>query len=416
MLVLIKVFFESVRQAMQQLTGNRLRTFLSLLGICIGIFCIIGVLSAVSSLDSSVRSSVSKLGDDVVYVDKWPWADVGSNWWEYFRRPHPDHDEYEVIKEKSRTAATALYITSVGRKTLKYKSNSVSRVPMVVVTQELDRLLNPELESGRYFNATEYRYGSPKVLIGAEVAEALFGSISPIGKKIKIQGRYFEVIGKIKPSGDNLISIMDWDYNVIVPYTTASSFVNVKQYSRWNGRVAVQAREGVSKEEMKDELRGIIRADRRLRPRAEDNFALNEVTMLDSALDSFFGVLNIIGFLIGGFSILVGGVSVANIMFVSVKERTGLIGVKKALGAKRYIILLEFLIEAVILCVIGGIMGLLMVFGVTKVISQFSPFEIFLNTNNAIMGLTISIAIGIIAGFVPALQASRMDPVEAMRS
>jgi putative ABC transport system permease protein len=167
---------------------------------------------------------------------------------------------------------------------------------------------------------------------------------------------------------------------------------------------------------MKDEMRGIIRAKRRLKPRAEDNFALNEVTMIANALDSFFGVLNAIGFLIGGFSILVGGVSVANIMFVSVKERTSLIGVKKALGAKRYIILLEFLIEAIILCIIGGLLGLLMVFGVTKVISQFIPFEIYLNAGNAIMGLTISIAIGIIAGFIPALQASQMDPVEAMRS
>ena len=401
---------------MQQLRGNRLRTFLSLLGICIGIFCIIGVLSAVSSLDSSVRSSMSKLGDDVVYIDKWPWANMGDNWWNYFRRPHPDHEEYELIKEKSRTAVRALYITTVGRRTLKYKSNSASGIPLVVVTEEYDRIFDLELESGRYFSPTEYRYGSPKALIGAEAAEALFGTINPVGKKIKAQGRYFEVIGKIKASGDELFNPVDMDNNLIIPYTTASGFINVKQYSRWNGKIAVKARPGVSNEEMKDEMRGILRAKRRLSPRAEDNFALNEVTLIANALDSFFGVLNIIGFLIGGFSILVGGVSVANIMFVSVKERTSLIGVKKALGAKRYIILLEFLIEAIILCIIGGLLGLLMVFGVTQIVSQFIPFQIYLNASNAIMGLTISIVIGIIAGFIPALQASRMDPVEAMRS
>jgi putative ABC transport system permease protein len=359
---------------------------------------------------------MSKLGNDVVYIDKWPWADVGSNWWEYFRRPHPDHEEYETVKDKSRTASMASYITSVGRRTLKHQSNSASGVPLVVVTEEFDRMFNLELESGRFFSPAEYRYGSPKALIGADVAEALLGNINPIGRKVKVSGRYFEIIGKIKPSGDELVNIMDWDGNLFIPYTTAASFINVKQYSRWNGQVAVRAREGVSKDELKDELRGIIRAKRRLKPRADDNFALNEITMVASALDSFFGVLNVIGFLIGGFSILVGGVSVANIMFVSVKERTSLIGVKKALGAKRYIILLEFLIEAIILCVIGGLLGLLMVFGVTQVISQFIPFQIFLNASNAIMGLTISIAIGIIAGFIPALQASRMDPVDAMRS
>lgn len=416
MLVLGKIFWESVRQALQQLRGNRLRTFLSLLGICIGIFCIIGVLSAVSSLDSSVRSSMSKLGDDVVYIDKWPWADIGDGWWNYFRRPHPDHEEYELIKEKSRTAARALYITTVGRRTLKYKSSSASGIPLVVVTEEYDRMFDLELESGRYFSPTEYRYGSPKALIGAEAAEALFGVINPVGKKIKVQGRYFEVIGKIKAAGDELFNPVNMDNKLIIPYTSASRFINVKQYSRWNGQIAVKARPGVSNEEMKDEMRGILRAKRRLKPRAEDNFALNEVTLIANALDSFFGVLNIIGFLIGGFSILVGGVSVANIMFVSVKERTSLIGVKKALGAKRYIILLEFLIEAIILCVIGGILGLLMVFGVTRIVSEFIPFQIFLNASNAIMGLTISIVIGIIAGFIPALQASRMDPVEAMRS
>lgn len=231
---------------MQQLRGNRLRTFLSLLGICIGIFCIIGVLSAVSSLDSSVRSSMSKLGDDVVYIDKWPWANMGDNWWNYFRRPHPDHEEYELIKEKSRTAVRALYITTVGRRTLKYKSNSASGIPLVVVTEEYDRMFDLELESGRYFSPTEYRYGSPKALIGAEAAEALFGTINPVGKKIKAQGRYFEVIGKIKASGDELFNPGNMDNKLIIPYTTASGFINVKQYSRWNGQIAVKARPGVS--------------------------------------------------------------------------------------------------------------------------------------------------------------------------
>ncbi len=416
MRILIKVITESIRQAFQQLAGNKLRTFLSLLGISIGIFCIIGVLSAVSSLESNLRGSMAKLGDNVVYIDKWPWKDLSDSWWDYLKRPYPDHDDYERLKEEMPSAALVNYIAGIGRTTLKYQSNSAEDVSIVMTTIEFDRMFNVDLAKGRFLSTSEYHYGSNKAVLGGETAEALFGIIDPVGKKIKMKGQNYEIIGVLATAGDDLINPLDFDDDIIIGYNNASRFVNLKQFGRYGGQVAVRAREGVSIQRLQDDIRGVMRSSRRLKPREEDDFAMNELSLISQAFDAFFGVLNLIGWLIGGLSILVGCVSVANIMFVSVKERTSLIGVKKALGAKEYIILLEFLLESIILCILGGLMGLLLVVGVTAIISSFLGFEIYLNATNAILGVSISVATGILAGAIPALLAARMDPVVAIRS
>lgn len=416
-MVLSKVITESVRQAWQQLSGNKLRTFLSLLGISIGIFCIIGVLSAVQSLQDNVSGSLAKLGDDVVYIDKWPWKDNSNDWWEYFQRPFPDYDDYESLKKNLSSASLVAYWTVPGIRTLKYNNKSVEGGYLFVTTYELDRLFNIEIDQGRYWSTSEYQNGTDRILLGHLIAEELFGPINPIGKTIKMQGRKYEVIGTLAPAGDDLINPLDFDEAIMVGYNNAARFVNLKTRDRFGGTVGVKAAPGIAMEQLQDDIRGVMRSTRRLRPREKDNFALNELSMTAEALGSFFGVLNIIGFVIGGFSIIVGAISVANIMFVSVKERTSLIGVKKALGARQYIILLEFLTESVILCVIGGAFGLLLVVGVTSIINQFLPgFQISLSLIYAVIGVLLSATVGILAGLVPASLAARMDPVEAMRS
>lgn len=416
MLTLFKVITESIRQAWQQLVGNKLRTFLSLLGISIGIFCIIGVLSAVSSLQASLEGSMAKLGDDVLYVDKWPWKDVSDSWWDYFQRPYPDYDDYEAIKEKVPTASLVCYWTVPGSRTIKYDNNSVEGGFLFVTTPELDRLFNIDLDKGRFWSAGEYQSGSDKILLGHVMARELFGPIDPIGKRVKVQGRKYEVIGTLASAGDDLINPLDFDEAIIMGYNNAARFINLKNRRSFGGTIGVKAERNVTLDRLENDLRGVLRSNRRLRPKESDNFSMNELSMVTEAFGSFFGVLKLIGGVIGFFSILVGGVSVANIMFVSVKERTSLIGVKKALGAKRYIILLEFLIESVILCIIGGAIGLLLVWLITKGLSAAIPFEIFLNFNNAALGITISVLVGLIAGVVPAFLAAKLDPVEAMRS
>ena len=205
---------------------------------------------------------------------------------------------------------------------------------------------------------------------------------------------------------------------LIIPTINAKRFINTKGQNRMSvGKVLiVQADEGITLAELKDEITGTLRSVRRLHPTEEDNFALNELSMINSVIDNVFGVVNVAGLFIGLFALIVGMISVANIMFVSVKERTSIIGIKKALGAKRYMILAEFLIESIILCVVGGFFGLLFVYGALKAISSAIPFDMWLSTQNAATGVIVSIIVGIIAGFIPASQASRMDPVEAMRS
>ncbi len=415
MRILSKIILESIRQALQQLRANKLRTFLSLLGISIGIFCIIGVLSAVDSLEDNLRGSMAKLGNDVIYVQKWPWADIGDSWWDYFRRPYPTYEEYERLSESIHSAELSAFMVGIGSRTLKWKSNSVEGVYTEAASIELDRIFRLGFSRGRFFSPAEYHYGSPKIVLGSTTAQELFGGVDPLGKHVKMQGRNFEVIGVIEPSGDDLINPIDFDDAAIVSFTSGAQLVNLRSGETFDGTIALKAREGITVEQLKDEVRGKMRALRRLRPRADENFSLNELSLVSQAFDSFFGALNVLGLIIGGFSILVGGVSVANIMFVSVKERTNFIGVKKALGAKRYIILLEFLIEAIILCIIGGLVGLLLVAGITALLSLALPFAIYLNMTNIIWGITVSIFIGVVAGFIPALQASRLDPVVAMR-
>jgi len=413
-----KIFQESIIQAVQQLVGNKLRSFLSLLGITIGIFCIIGVLSAVDSLEDNIRSSIEQLGDDILFVDKISWGeDPGANYFKYLRRPNVDHEDYEAMRERLRTAEQVGFQVGVGSRTVKWRNNSVSGPYLLTGTKELPSILKMELAKGRFFSPNEYRYGANKIIIGTDVAEELFGSIDPIGKTVKVSGRKMEVIGVFEKSGDSIVSINNYDEVLMVPYEFAKKIANLKSNSLFgSGSLMVKGREGIPLEEVQAELVGRMRAHRRLQPKEENNFSINQLSIISNLLDSFFGVLNILGFVIGGFAIFVGMFSVANIMFVSVKERTRIIGVKKALGAKRWIILSEFLIEAIILCIMGGLVGLILIGLILAILSRVIDFDLFLSINNIIFGISLSIVIGVLAGMIPALRASGMDPVDAMRS
>ena len=416
MITLLKVIKESFLQAWQSLFANKLRSFLSLLGISIGIFCIIGVLSAVDSLEDNVRSSFDKLGNDVVYIDRFSWAeDPGANYWKWMKRPSPSFKDFQAIKTRVKTADYTSFYTVVGIRTAKYRSNSVEGGFLVGVTEDSGVLFGFEYAKGRYFSRSELNSGAPKIILGHTLAEELFGSIEPLGKKIKIGGRNLEVIGVLEKSGESLVGIMNFDEGAIITYELAKKYANLREGSRLSSAISVKARTGVNLVNMKDEIRGVLRARRKLKPVEEDDFALNELSLLSNLLDKIFGVLNSAGQLIGGFALIVGMFSVANIMFVSVKERTNLIGIKKALGAKHYIILLEFLIESVILCIIGGLFGMALIWLVLTGVSEAINFELYIDIGNIFLGLMVSVITGIIAGVIPAVQAARMDPVVAMR-
>lgn len=416
MKILIKIIYESIAQAFQSLVSNKLRTLLSLLGIMIGIFCIIAVTSAVDSLENSIKSGFNELGSDVIYVQTMPWnEDPNKNYWKYAKRPEPSFKDYNSISEKSKLSEHTAYTVFTGGKTIKYKSSSVSNAFIMGATFNYKDIQNINIENGRYFTNQEYNLGSNKIILGFQVAQALFNTLDPVGKEVKLFGQKYTVVGVLKSEGDNMFNILNFDEAIWVSFNNLKRFVNTNENSNVGKLLSIKAKPEANVEELKGELTSILRASRRLKPTEDENFALNELSMLSQVLDAVFGMMNFVGYLIGGFALVVGMFSVANIMFVSVKERTNIIGIKKALGAKRSIILLEFLIESVILCLIGGLFGLILVIFVLKGISSLIPFEMFLSTSNIMLGIVFSVVVGVISGIIPAFLASRMDPVEAMR-
>lgn len=420
-MILLKLLKEGMAGSLYELGANKLRAFLSVLGITIGIFCIITVFSAVDSLERNVRQSFQRLGENVIYVQRFPWGeDPKENHWKYLRRPKASYQEFKALHERLTLAEGVAIMLFVQGKTAKHGSNSVENVDIFAMSHDYEKIKEWQFEQGRYFSLTESQFGDNVVIIGNNIATELFpGQKNIVGRKIKILDRPATVIGVLKKEGEDIIGFSD-DNNLIVPYNYVKTLVDVEGWIEpW---IALKAKTGVSSEELKDEARGIMRSVRKLSPREEDNFALNEVSIISNLISIVFSMINRAGWFIGIFSILVGGFGIANIMFVSVKERTHLIGIKKALGAKRFFILVEFLTEAIVLCLLGGIIGLLLVFIESFVLEWLIrewkeiEFSFQLSLSNILTGVLISVIVGVIAGFIPALSASRMKPVDAIRS
>jgi putative ABC transport system permease protein len=355
------------------------------------------------------------LGSDVIYVAKWPWLFVDDYpWWKYINRPNPSYEEYKSL-EKRLTLQSAVSISAVrGNLTAKYKSNSVGGMSVIGVSYQHDKVSDVRIEYGRYFSLQEVEGGANVAIIGAVLAEDLFAGENPIGKEIKVKEKVLRIIAVMKKQGANLMDTPSADNLCLIPFNYFMR--NLANKKRVNPTIAVKGNpetdEGLL--ELENELKGTMRGVRGLKPKQEDSFALNRPEMLSSFIDSLIGQLNIAGWFISGFSLLVGGFGIANIMFVSVKERTNLIGIQKSLGAKNFFILAQFLFEAIFLSAIGGIAGLLCASLLTFLSTD--GFEIALKTSHIIQGLTISSFIGVLAGIIPAYVASRLDPVDAIRS
>jgi putative ABC transport system permease protein len=411
-MIFLRLFTESLYFAWSALVNNKLRTFLSLLGVTIGILAIISVFTIVDSLEKNVRQSVSKLGSDVIYVQKWSWG-AGNNeeykWWEFLKRPQMKISELNKLQSRLQNSDASAFMISANR-TVKFENNSVENAEILAVSFEWNKIRNFDLANGRYFTESEVKSGKNNVIIGQDIAAAFFPVQSSFGKEIKINGRKCSVIGVFEKEGQDITG-NSLDQAVVVPIYFGKKFIN----KRSNPMILVKAKDSASNTVLKDELRGVMRSIRKLKPQMPDNFSLNEISLIGNQLDSLFSVIGLAGWVIGGFSILVGGFGIANIMFVSVKERTKIIGIQKALGAKNSFILTQFLLESVFLCIAGGLLGLFLVFLLATSITNFTDFMVELSIQNITLGIFVSVVIGIISGITPALSASKLDPVEAIR-
>ena len=418
MKLFLRLILESLFFSFNAIIANPIRTFLSLLGVTIGIFTIIAVLSLVDSLEDSIQDSLDFLGTDNLRVEKWPWEfdNPGYEWWKFWKRPHPTYKEYAFLKENLKNAEAVEILVFRDGLTIKYLNNSSSEVNLTGIVYESKEINDYKILSGRYYTENETILGSNYVIIGYKIMEDLFkNSDYAIGKEIKIKGVKFRVIGVFEEEGESFVGGNSSDRMMTVPF---NSFKKIYRVGK-KGSNAAMIIKGNSEldpglENLEYELRGLLRARRGLKPTEDENFAINRPEYLTGFISAIFSTISIAGWVIGSFSIFVGGFGIANIMFVSVKERVPIIGLQKSLGAKNYFILMQFLFESSFLSIIGGVIGLIFVFLITFV--DLGSFDLRISLTNVILGISISTIIGVFAGLIPAVFASRLDPVEAIRS
>ena len=418
MKLFLRLILESLFFSFNAIIANPIRTFLSLLGVTIGIFTIIAVLSLVDSLEDSIQDSLDFLGTDNLRVEKWPWEfdNPGYEWWKFWKRPHPTYKEYAFLKENLKNAEAVEILVFRDGLTIKYLNNSSSEVNLTGIVYESKEINDYKILSGRYYTENEIILGSNYVIIGYQIMEDLFENPDyAIGKDIKIKGVKFRVIGVFEEEGESFVGGDSFDRQMTVPFNSFKKIYRVGKKGS-NAAMIVKGNSELDPglENLEYELRGVLRARRGLKPTEDENFAINRPEYLTGFVSAIFSTISIAGWVIGSFSIFVGGFGIANIMFVSVKERVPIIGLQKSLGAKNYFILMQFLFESSFLSIIGGVIGLIFVFLITFV--DLGSFDLRISLTNVILGISISTIIGVFAGLIPAVFASRLDPVEAIRS
>lgn len=408
----LSILANSLRLTLQELRVNKLRSALSLTGVAFGIFCIIGVLATVTSLERNIQAEVKTLGTNTIYVDKWEYGGGPDKpFWKYRARPIMKYEEVALIKERSELSDDVGFLIRSGDN-LSYKDYMIQDASVYGILESQMTIQPLSFEAGRFISSAEFNSGTAVGLIGYDNAEKLYGAAErALGKEFEVRGKHVKIVGVLKKEGKNFVG---WDYDncVMLPYKFCRQLIDEKNS---NPVIIVKGKENVTTAALTNELEGIMRQIRRLSPTQEDNFSLNSVEAFSKAITDLFGTVNIVGGIIGVISLIVGMFGIANIMFVTVKERTSIIGLKKAIGAKKSSILFEFLLEAAILCLMGGVIGLLFVYILAIVLTAIN-FPVYVSIPLIIATILICLAVGVLAGIFPASRAAKMDPVVAIRS
>jgi putative ABC transport system permease protein len=414
MLVYLRLLKESFAFAMDALRSNMLRTLLSLLGVTIGIFSIIAVLAAVDSLDRKISKDLSGLDKNTIYLMKFSFGPSEIPKWKREQFPNIKYDEYTYMKGSMTNTDQLGYQIFTKRESIKYDSKTVSDVNMVPVSYEFIDIKGLEFEKGRFYNESEANSGANVIVLGSEIASSLFEAVEPIGKNVRVYGQRFTVIGVLKKQGAPLFGESD-DTSAFIPVNFLRQLYGDNNESLVNV-IVLKPNKGVDMGAYKAEIAQKLRDYRGVKAGEMDNFFINVFSGFTDLIDGIILNMKFGGWMISGFSLLVGGFGIANIMFVSVKERTNLIGIQKSLGAKNKFILFQFLFEAVILSVIGGVIGLFLVWVIALVLTNVLDFEFVLGMGNILLGTVLAGLIGLISGILPAITASKLDPVEAIRT
>lgn len=396
--------------AVRAIATHKMRSVLTTLGIVIGITSVTSMATVINGIERYFEQSMAELGTDVLYIEKWPWTSgPGSKWWEYMNRPEIEPELADVIEERSRYVAAAVPVVSTQRP-VSFRGDTVTPVQIQASTSDYGRVHAVDLAAGRFYSQLDDRTSRRVAVIGASIQENLFPNENPLGKQIRIAGNRFQVIGVLERKGSSAEGAGSDDQKVMVPISAFGMLFGMRERS-----VSVQAKtlENVPLETAKDELTGIVRVARHVDVFEDNNFEINEHQSLREQMAPIKAVIYGIGIFLTALALLVGGIGVMNIMFVSVKERTREIGLRKAVGAKRRTILGQFLTEAIIVCLIGGILGVVFASSVAALINIV--FTAYLPFETVVLAFAICVIIGITFGLAPAWTAAKSDPIESLR-
>jgi putative ABC transport system permease protein len=414
MILYIRLLKESFAFAFNALRSNKLRTLLSLLGVTVGIFSIIAVLAAVDSLKKNIVDSLEGMDKNTIYLFKYSFGPTDVEEWKRDQFPHVKYDEYQYLQKSMADIDKISFNFFTNNQSIKYDDNTVNSIRVKPSTNEFFEIEPFKVDKGRLFNEAESNSGTSVIVIGSEVADGLFKGNDPIGKQIRLYGQRFTVIGVLKKMGQNAFEDSN-DVAVFLPVNNIRKLYGDNS-TIFTPAILIKPKGGVDIEEFKAELTNKMRSLRGLRAGEINSFFVNILSGFTNFIDDIIGKMNVAGWGISIFSLLVGGFGIANIMFVSVKERTNLIGIQKALGAKNRFILFQFLFEAVILAMFGGLIGIVLVWLIALILTNVLDFEFILSSFNILLGSSLSVIIGLISGILPAISASKLDPVEAIRT